>query len=129
MKKFGKLELDDLHQIFWKFFKFQNEGNASTEKCDKHVTSHFYAFFQSFGRAVFLGFKVNNGTMLPCGTKLIADEMTQTDAFLYLSMTPCGTTRFAIKLHNFPSDNILFISIYDFFFAIRFSYLDVLIHI
>ena len=88
MKKFGKLELDDLHQIFWKFFKFQNEGNASTEKCDKHVTSHFYAFFQSFGRAVFLGFKVNNGTMLPCGTKLIADEMTQTDAFLYWDHLP-----------------------------------------
>jgi hypothetical protein len=52
------------------------------------MTAHFYAFFKHFGRLIFLGFKVNNGDTLPCGTKLIVDEMTSTDAFLYWDHLP-----------------------------------------
>ena len=88
MKAFAELEIDDLNQIFWSFFKFPNEDNEPTEKCEKHITSLFYAFFQSFGRLIFLGFKVNNGDTLPCGTNLIPDEMTSTDAFLYWDHLP-----------------------------------------
>ena len=88
MKAFAELEIEDLNQIFWSFFKFQNEDNEPTEKCRDLMTAHFYAFFQHFGRLIFLGFKVNNGDILPCGTKLIVDEMTQTDAFLYWDHLP-----------------------------------------
>ena len=88
MKAFAELEIDDLNQIFWSFFKFPNEDNEPTEKCEKHITSLFYAFFQFFGRLIFLGFKVNNGDTLPCGTDLIPDEMTSTDAFLYWDHLP-----------------------------------------
>ena len=88
MKAFAELEIDDLNQIFWSFFKFPNEDNEPIEKCEKHLTSLFYAFFQYFGRLIFLGFKVNNGDTLPCGTNLIPDEMTSTDAFLYWDHLP-----------------------------------------
>ena len=88
MKAFAELEIDDLNQIFWSFFKFQNEDNLSREECSNRMTAHFYAFFKHFGRLIFLGFKVNNGDTLPCGTKLIVDEMTSTDAFLYWDHLP-----------------------------------------
>jgi len=89
MKAFGELGIDDLNQIFWSFFKFTNEDNESDKICEKNViSSNFFSFFKSFGRLIFLGFKVNNGDTLPCGTKLIFDEMTQTDAFLYWDHLP-----------------------------------------
>ena len=85
---FAELEVEDLNQIFWSFFKFQNEDNLPGEECSNRMTAHFYAFFKHFGRLIFLGFKVNNGDTLPCGTKLIVDEMTQTDGFLYWEHLP-----------------------------------------
>ena len=88
MKAFAELEVEDLNQIFWSFFKFQNEDNLPGEECSNRMTAHFYAFFKHFGRLIFLGFKVNNGDALPCGTKLIVDEMTQTDGFLYWEHLP-----------------------------------------
>ena len=91
LKDFSKLELEDLEYLFFDFFKFdsyKNWGYESHLTDDQRCFSFFYYFFKGFGNSLFLGFKVNNGDQLPCGTPIVSENMTASDCFLYWTNFP-----------------------------------------
>lgn len=83
LKEFGKLNQEDLCSIFFTFFKFNYADNESEEKAKENILSWFYMFFKSFGRMVFLGFKINGGDCLPDGRPIDVTNFTKMDAHLY----------------------------------------------
>ena len=85
MKDFSDLSINELDVMFWPFFKFNCYNN---EPETINGFSSFFYFFTFFGRAVFLGFKVNDGDQLPCGKPIITENMTETDAFIYWEHFP-----------------------------------------
>ena len=91
LKDFSKSELEDLEYLFFDFFKFdsyKNWGYESHLTDDQRCFSLFYYFFKGFGKSLFLGFKVNNGDQLPCGTSIVSENMTASDCFLYWTNFP-----------------------------------------
>jgi len=91
LQEYSKLPLEDIEHLFFPFLKFdsyQNQGFDIELSTDEVLITHFYYFFKHLGRAVFLGFKVNNGDQLPCGTSIVSEKMTVTDSFLYWAHLP-----------------------------------------
>ena len=91
LKDFSKRNLEDLEYLFFDFFKFdsyKNRGYDFVNSGEEDCFAYFFHFFKSLGKVIFLGFKVNNGNQLPCGTSLVPEEMTGTDAFLYWENFP-----------------------------------------
>ena len=85
MKDFSELTVDELDAVFWPFFRFDSYNN---EPETINGFSSFFYFFSFFGRALFLGFKVNDGNHLPCGKQIITDNMSETDSFIYWEHFP-----------------------------------------
>ena len=91
LQEYSKLPLTDIEHLFFPFLKFdsyQNQGFDIELNIDEVCITHFYYFFKNLGRTLFLGFKVNNGDQLPCGTPIISEQMTVTDSFLYWTNFP-----------------------------------------
>ena len=85
MTDFSDLSVNELDAMFWPFFKFDSYNN---EPETVNGFSSFFYFFTFFGRALFLGFKVNDGDHLPCGKPIIVDNMTEMDSFIYWEHFP-----------------------------------------
>ena len=85
MPDFSDLSVNELDAMFWPFFKFDSYNN---EPETVNGFSSFFYFFTFFGRALFLGFKVNDGDHLPCGKPIIVDNMTEMDSFIYWEHFP-----------------------------------------
>ena len=93
LKDFSKRDLQDLEYLFFDFFKFDSYKNrgydfVNSKDLEKDCFAYFFHFFKCLGKVIFLGFKVNNGNQLPCGTSLVSEEMTETDAYLYWENFP-----------------------------------------